>query len=40
MIRRGETCRAVTGALMVIGLKCGKMATEDDKAKERTYALA
>jgi C_GCAxxG_C_C family probable redox protein len=35
----GETCGAVTGALMVIGLKYGKIHPEDNAAKEKTYAL-
>lgn len=38
--RRGETCGAVTGALMVIGLKYGRTSVEDEQAKEQTYALA
>jgi len=36
----GETCGAVTGALMVIGLKHGKASPEDEEAKERCYAKA
>jgi len=36
----GETCGAVTGALMVIGLKHGKASPEDEKAKERCNAKA
>ena len=36
----GETCGAVTGALMVIGLKHGKADPEDEEAKERCYAKA
>lgn len=36
----GETCGAVTGALMVIGLKHGKASPEDDEAKERCKAKA
>ena len=39
MARTGNICGAVTGAIMVIGLKCGKAAGGDDAAKERTYAL-
>ena len=39
MARTGNICGAVTGAIMVIGLKCGKAAGGDDGAKERTYAL-
>jgi C_GCAxxG_C_C family probable redox protein len=39
MARMGETCGAVTGALMVIGLKYGKIKTSDEKAREQTYEL-
>lgn len=39
MGRLGATCGAVTGALMVIGLKYAKIKPEDDESKERTYAL-
>lgn len=39
MARMGGTCGAVTGSMMVIGLKHGKTAASDDEAKERTYAL-
>ncbi|MCX5867616.1 MAG: C-GCAxxG-C-C family protein [Proteobacteria bacterium] len=39
MARMGETCGAVTGALMVIGLKHGKFRVEDEEARERTYKL-
>jgi C_GCAxxG_C_C family probable redox protein len=39
MGRMGETCGAVTGAFLVIGLKHGKTHAEDDEAKERTYRL-
>jgi C_GCAxxG_C_C family probable redox protein len=34
----GETCGAVTGALMLIGLKYGKYKPSDTEAKDRTYA--
>jgi C_GCAxxG_C_C family probable redox protein len=34
----GETCGAVTGALMLIGLKYGKTRADDAEAKDRTYA--
>jgi C_GCAxxG_C_C family probable redox protein len=34
----GETCGAVTGALMLIGLKYGKYKLSDTEAKDRTYA--
>ena len=39
MARLGETCGAVTGALMVIGLKYGKVRAKDDASKEKTYRL-
>ena len=39
MARRGETCGAVTGAFMVIGLKHGKTKSDDDDAREETYEL-
>ncbi len=39
MARRGETCGAVTGAMLVIGLKHGKTRPDDDEARERTYKL-
>ena len=38
MAHRGETCGAVTGAFMVIGLQYGRIKAEDSKAKEKTYA--
>jgi C_GCAxxG_C_C family probable redox protein len=37
--RMGQTCGAVTGAFMVIGLKYGKVKAEDEEAKERTYEI-
>lgn len=37
--RTGDTCGAVTGALMAIGLAHGKATRGDDAAKERTYSL-
>ena len=40
MARTGETCGAVTGALMAIGLTYGKVKVEDEEARERTYTLA
>lgn len=40
MSRMGETCGAVTGAFMVIGLKHGKTRAGDDDAREKTYELA
>ncbi len=36
----GETCGAVTGALMVIGLKYGQTISEDKAAKDQSYELA
>lgn len=35
----GETCGAVTGAIMLIGLKHGKVDAGDNAAKEKSYAL-
>jgi len=35
----GETCGAVTGALMVIGLKCGNTKAKDRKAEKKTYKM-
>ncbi len=35
----GETCGAVTGAIMVIGLKYGKTKKEDKEAKWKTYKM-
>lgn len=35
----GETCGAVTGAFMVIGLKYGRIKIEDTLAKEKTYQM-
>ncbi len=35
--RQAETCGAVTGALMVIGLAHGRSDTKDIQAKETTY---
>ena len=39
MGRTGQACGAVTGAIMVLGLKYGKYLREDNASKERTYAL-
>jgi C_GCAxxG_C_C family probable redox protein len=39
MGRLGEVCGAVTGALIVIGLKHGHTKAKDKEAKEKTYAL-
>lgn len=40
MARLGETCGAVSGAVMVIGLKYGHFEARDEQAKEKTYRLA
>jgi C_GCAxxG_C_C family probable redox protein len=40
MGRMGDTCGAVSGGLMAIGLKYGKFREDDEAAKEKTYALA
>jgi C_GCAxxG_C_C family probable redox protein len=37
--RTGQTCGAVTGALMVIGLAHGSAAADDHASRERTYAV-
>jgi C_GCAxxG_C_C family probable redox protein len=39
MGRIAETCGAVTGAFMVLGLKYGKFKADDEASKEKTYAL-
>lgn len=39
MGRQQLTCGAVTGALMSIGLKCGKAMGDDDSKKQETYRL-
>jgi len=39
MGRLGEVCGAVTGALIVIGLKHGHTEAKDKETKEKTYAL-
>jgi C_GCAxxG_C_C family probable redox protein len=38
--RAGETCGALTGALMVLGLRYGTTIASDQEAKERQYQLA
>jgi len=40
LARSGETCGAVTGALMVIGLKYGQTELKDMDARKKTYKLA
>jgi len=39
MARMQETCGAVTGAFLVLGLKYGENTPDDPSAKEHTYAL-
>ena len=39
MARMGQTCGAVTGAFMVIGLKHGKVKADDEEAREKTYEI-
>ena len=36
----GKTCGAVTGALMLLGLRYGKYKDGDNESKERTYKIA
>lgn len=38
--RTGETCGVISGALMVIGYKHGKVKAEDKDSKEKTYIVA
>lgn len=38
-MRMGETCGAVTGAFMVLGLKYGNTTAQDRQAKEKTYEM-
>ena len=40
MAYNGEVCGAVSGALMLIGLKYGKHIEGDNEAKEKTYRIA
>jgi C_GCAxxG_C_C family probable redox protein len=39
MARMGDTCGAVTGGMMVLGLKFGRTVADDDEAKEKNYRL-
>ena len=39
MARMGVTCGAVTGAMMVIGLKYGRTDLADEESQQRTYVL-
>ena len=38
--RRADWCGAITGALIVIGLKHGRVRAEDEAARDKTYALS
>lgn len=38
--RMGETCGAVTGAIMVLGLRSGRTRVEDKDAQEKVYRHA
>ena len=40
MAHSGNTCGAVTGALMVIGMKYGRTRLDDLAAKDKTYEVA
>jgi C_GCAxxG_C_C family probable redox protein len=37
--RMGRTCGAVTGVVMVIGLKHGQVNLDDEESREKTYTL-
>ncbi len=39
MGHRGDTCGAVTGAFMVIGLRHGRVRAEDTETRDRAYSL-
>jgi C_GCAxxG_C_C family probable redox protein len=39
MGRKQEVCGAVTGGIMVIGLKYGNVSGDDRESKEKTYAM-
>jgi C_GCAxxG_C_C family probable redox protein len=39
LARSGETCGAASGALVVIGLKYGRIEADDEEAKERAYRI-
>ena len=39
MARMGDTCGAVTGGMMVLGLKFGRIIADDTEAKEKNYRL-
>ena len=39
MVYRGETCGAITGAMMAIGLNSGRSSASDYNSKDKTYML-
>jgi C_GCAxxG_C_C family probable redox protein len=39
MGHRGDTCGAVTGAFMAIGLRHGRLRAEDEETRDRAYSL-
>lgn len=39
MARMGDTCGAVTGGMMALGLKFGRTVADDKEAKEKNYRL-
>ena len=39
MARMGDTCGAITGGMMVLGLKYGRTVADDTEAKEKNYRL-
>lgn len=38
--RQGSVCGALSGAVMALGLKLGRMKAEDTESRERTYAAS
>ncbi len=39
MAQMGDTCGALTGGMMVLGLKFGRIVADDTDAKEKNYRL-
>jgi C_GCAxxG_C_C family probable redox protein len=39
MARMGDTCGVITGGMMVLGLKFGRIIADDTDAKEKNYRL-
>ncbi len=37
--RRADWCGALTGAILIVGLKHGRVRPEDSEARDKTYAL-